>query len=298
MIERLLPVGASAHAASLDAVLRPCTCTSPCRHWRGAAFFIYCLVRFRRRRRRMQASHAGMRPALPVDRDRARHRRGRGAPGNDGAAGVVQPSRRRRPRRPRPWKCASSPSSSRGTFSIRDRIGRSGRTSPALVSASNPLGIDRTDEAARDDVGLINTLMLPVGRPVIVHLTARDVDPLVHAERDAREAGRHAGTRRSHVVHPDNDRQVGNRVFPALRVGPLPDARRLHGDDGSRLGPLARRRSRANPACCALTPWPQPGRPDRGFFTVELINRRVTAETTGRASFRSWAVRGCRRGPG
>ena len=50
-----------------------------------------------------------------------------------------------------------------------------GRTSPALISASNPLGIDRTDPAARDDVGLINSLMLPVGHPVIVQLTARDV---------------------------------------------------------------------------------------------------------------------------
>ena len=50
-----------------------------------------------------------------------------------------------------------------------------GRTSAALISASNPLGIDRTDPAARDDVGLLNTLMLPLGRPVVVHLTARDV---------------------------------------------------------------------------------------------------------------------------
>lgn len=40
---------------------------------------------------------------------------------------------------------------------------------------SNPLGIDRSDPAAKDDVTTVNQLRLPVGKPAIVHLSAKDV---------------------------------------------------------------------------------------------------------------------------
>ncbi len=50
-----------------------------------------------------------------------------------------------------------------------------GRTDNALISASNPVGIDRTDAAARDDVGLLNILTLPVDRTVVIQLMSRDV---------------------------------------------------------------------------------------------------------------------------
>jgi cytochrome c oxidase subunit 2 len=40
---------------------------------------------------------------------------------------------------------------------------------------SNPLGLDRSDPAAKDDVTTVNQLRLPVGKPAIVHLSARDV---------------------------------------------------------------------------------------------------------------------------
>lgn len=53
-----------------------------------------------------------------------------------------------------------------------------GRTSQPLISASNPIGIDREDPAAADDLGLLNVLMLPVNRTVVVQLTSRDV---IHA---------------------------------------------------------------------------------------------------------------------
>lgn len=52
---------------------------------------------------------------------------------------------------------------------------RFGRTSRALVSASNPIGIDRADPAAGDDIGLLNVLMLPVQRTAVIQLTSRDV---------------------------------------------------------------------------------------------------------------------------
>lgn len=53
--------------------------------------------------------------------------------------------------------------------------GRFGRTDIALVGAENPLGLDRTDEAAKDDITAVNQLTVPVNRPVLVHLTSKDV---------------------------------------------------------------------------------------------------------------------------
>jgi cytochrome c oxidase subunit 2 len=53
--------------------------------------------------------------------------------------------------------------------------GRFGRTEIKLVSPENPLGLDRTDPDAKDDVTTINQLNLPVDRPVLVHLSTKDV---------------------------------------------------------------------------------------------------------------------------
>jgi cytochrome c oxidase subunit II len=53
--------------------------------------------------------------------------------------------------------------------------GRFGRTDINLVSPDNPIGIDRRDPAAKDDITTINQLNLPVDRPVLVHLSSKDV---------------------------------------------------------------------------------------------------------------------------
>jgi len=51
-----------------------------------------------------------------------------------------------------------------------------GRTSIDKIDVqTNPLGLDRSDPAAKDDVTTVNQLRLPVNRPVIVHLTSKDV---------------------------------------------------------------------------------------------------------------------------
>jgi len=55
------------------------------------------------------------------------------------------------------------------------RDGRFGRTDIKLISAENPLGLDRTDAAAKDDITTINQLNLPVDRPVLLHLSSKDV---------------------------------------------------------------------------------------------------------------------------
>ena len=53
--------------------------------------------------------------------------------------------------------------------------GKFGRTDIALVSADNPLGLDRRDPDAKDDITTINQLNLPTDRPVLVHLSSKDV---------------------------------------------------------------------------------------------------------------------------
>jgi cytochrome c oxidase subunit 2 len=50
-----------------------------------------------------------------------------------------------------------------------------GASNAGLISASNPLGIDRASPHAGDDIGLTNMLVLPLNRAVIVQLTSRDV---------------------------------------------------------------------------------------------------------------------------
>jgi cytochrome c oxidase subunit 2 len=53
--------------------------------------------------------------------------------------------------------------------------GKFGRTDVRLVTADNPLGLDRSDPAAKDDITTINQLNLPINRPVLVHLSSKDV---------------------------------------------------------------------------------------------------------------------------
>jgi cytochrome c oxidase subunit 2 len=51
-----------------------------------------------------------------------------------------------------------------------------GRTDIKLLDLqTNPLGLDRTDPAAKDDVTTLNQLYLPVNKPAIVRLRSKDV---------------------------------------------------------------------------------------------------------------------------
>jgi cytochrome c oxidase subunit 2 len=51
-----------------------------------------------------------------------------------------------------------------------------GRTDIKLLDLqSNPLGLDRSDPAAMDDITTVNQLYLPVNRPIIVRLRSKDV---------------------------------------------------------------------------------------------------------------------------
>ena len=55
------------------------------------------------------------------------------------------------------------------------RDGKFGRVDIKLVTSDNLLGLDRTDPNAQDDIATINQSNLPVDRPILVHLSSKDV---------------------------------------------------------------------------------------------------------------------------
>lgn len=168
-----LPAAASAHAAAIDFVLG-------LEHWGIAvlftfffAYFVYALYRFRRSAN-PTASYAGMHSlwsvyvvlAIVV------------------AEGVLLVAYEMPEWRERVLNLPAAGESTvvrvvaeqyQWNIHYPGRDGRFGRTDVGLVSAENPLGLDRRDEAARDDVVTVNELNVPVDRPVVIHLTSKDV---------------------------------------------------------------------------------------------------------------------------
>ena len=53
--------------------------------------------------------------------------------------------------------------------------GQFGRTDPALIDPANPLGLDRRAPYAADDVVKVNQVAVPINRPVVVQLSAKDM---------------------------------------------------------------------------------------------------------------------------
>ena len=53
--------------------------------------------------------------------------------------------------------------------------GQFGAQNSKLLAPDNPLGLDPRSPAAKDDITTINEIIVPAGRPVIVHLSAKDV---------------------------------------------------------------------------------------------------------------------------
>jgi cytochrome c oxidase subunit 2 len=173
VIDRWLPDAASAHAASLDGVLRGI-------HWHilligllWLAVFLYAIVRFRQGAN-PEARQAGVRgfwPALAI-----------------GAvmlgdifilATQALPAWSERlappPAGARPLEVRITAEQFAWNIHYPGPDGVFGRTANTLIGASNPVGIDRGDPAARDDIGLLNILTLPIDRTIVVQLASRDV---------------------------------------------------------------------------------------------------------------------------
>jgi len=173
MIDRWLPAAASAHASMLDGVLLGI-------HWHillifagWLALFVLALIKFRRGAN-PEPRRAGARKLWPVL-----------AIGGVIAGDVLILATQALPA----WSARVAPPPA-GVTPIEIRVtaeqfawnihypgpdGVFGRTNNTLISASNPVGIDRDDSAAKDDIGLLNILTLPVDRVIVIQLASRDV---------------------------------------------------------------------------------------------------------------------------
>jgi cytochrome c oxidase subunit 2 len=168
-----LPVEASSHAADIDRMIVMV-------HWLMAvlfvgwgAFFVYVLVRFRRGAN-PRASYSGA--------------KGKFAKSTEVAVAIVEvvllifyaiPA----------WatRVGQFPTEQEAlvvrvvgeqfAWNVRyaGKDGKFGRTDVKLVSPDNPLGLDRSDPDGKDDITTINQLNLPVDRPILVHLSSKDV---------------------------------------------------------------------------------------------------------------------------
>ncbi len=69
--------------------------------------------------------------------------------------------------------------------------GKFGRTDIKLVDeTSNPIGLDRNDPNAKDDIVTVNQLHIPVNRPIVIEITTKDVIhsfflPVMRVKQDA-----------------------------------------------------------------------------------------------------------------
>jgi cytochrome c oxidase subunit 2 len=174
-VNRFLPPAASAHAADIDLVLTLVHVLMGVLFVGWSIYFAWVLVRFRARRH-PQADHggAGGRAALATE------------------IGVVVAEVVLLVGFALPiWftRTAARPVSPIGEATVVRIVaeqfawnvhypgvdGEFGTTSAAFVSGTNPLGLDRASTHGQDDVVVVNQLHLPVGRPVVIQLSSKDV---------------------------------------------------------------------------------------------------------------------------
>ena len=173
MIERWMPAAASGHASALDAVLLSVHTHMALIFVAWLALFVIALVKFRRGASPEPRAHGlgGKVAAIAI--------------GLVIAGDVIILTTQALPA----WATRNEPPPP-GAAPLEIRVvaeqfawnihypgpdGVFGRTRQDLISASNPVGIDRDDPAAADDIGILNVLMLPVNRTVVIQLTSRDV---------------------------------------------------------------------------------------------------------------------------
>ena len=173
MIERFMPPAASAHATALDAVLLSVHAHMLLIFVLWLALFLYALIRFRKgaNPEPRQQGVRGMWPAIAIG----------GVIVGDVVilAALALPAWSQRNEPPpagvQPLEVRITAEQFAWNIHYAGPDGVFGRTDAGLISATNPVGIDRQDPAAEDDIGLLNVLTLPVYRTVVVQLMSRDV---------------------------------------------------------------------------------------------------------------------------
>ena len=144
---------------------------------------------------------------------------------------------RRRRCRAKTRRSSSASSAEQFAWNVQypGRDGRFGRVDIKLVSADNPLGLDRTDPNAKDDIATINQLNLPVDRPVLVQPLEQGRDSQLRPLRNAREAGRDSRDGNSGLVRSQSSRRLRDHLLAAVRPRSLPHARLRDDPEPGRL---------------------------------------------------------------
>src|SRR5256885_5233078 len=164
---------ASSHGYQIDHIIEFC-------HWFMAAlfvgwsaFFIYVLIRFRKRRQ-PGADHLGVKSGISTHLEFS-------------VVlieivlliGFAIPLWAKRVNQFPPGKEALLVHVVAQQFSFNYHMpgpdGQFGRREIGLVTNSNPLGIDPNDPASKDDIVVLGELHVPVNRPVIIELSSKDV---------------------------------------------------------------------------------------------------------------------------
>jgi cytochrome c oxidase subunit 2 len=173
VIERWLPAAASGHAGALDGVLISVHAHMLLIFVLWLAVFLFAVIKFRRGANpdATQQGVRGMWPAIAIGLViagdviiLAMQALPAWAARNEPPAGDIAPIEIRITAEQFAWNIH---------YPGPDRV--FGRTRSELISASNPVGIDREDPSARDDIGILNVLMLPVYRTAVIQLMSRDV---------------------------------------------------------------------------------------------------------------------------
>ena len=172
-MSRFLPPAASGHAGEIDFVLTLVHILMLALFAGWATYFIWVLIRFRQRRQpRADAAGAAGRFAFWIEV---------GVVVAEAVLLVVFAL-------PLWFKRTAAQPSEAGAIVVRvvaeqfawnvhypGPDGRFGTTSIALVTPTNPIGLDRNSPGAKDDIVVLGQLHLPVGRQVIVQLSSKDV---------------------------------------------------------------------------------------------------------------------------
>ncbi len=167
------PPNASSHGYQIDHILEFC-------HWfMGAlflgwsAFFIFVLIRFRKRRQ-PGADHLGVRSGISTHLEFS-------VVLIEAVLllGFAIPLWAKRVNQFPPGKEALVVHVVAQQFSFNYHLpgpdGQFGRRDVSFVSNSNPLGLDPNDPAGKDDIVTLGELHVPVNRPVIAELSSKDV---------------------------------------------------------------------------------------------------------------------------
>lgn len=172
-LARFMPVDASAHGPELDRL-------NAVVHWVmlilfvfWGAYFIYVLMRFNAKRN-AKADYAGMRSHWST--------------WSEAGVAVVEVVLLVGFSIPLWSKWTTRPAPDQNPLEIRvvgeqfawnvhypgvDKV--FGKRDVKLVSSTNPLGLDPDDAGGKDDIATLNELHVEVGRPVVVHVTSKDV---------------------------------------------------------------------------------------------------------------------------